>query len=179
MDCMVLLRTFNRERCLGLCSMFFVVFLALGSPFAWAERRFDDVVARTTETHNTGLHSAIEWQTDYRQAREHAIAAHKNLLVHFMGPTDDPRSLRFIKQTCLDPEILQLIRQYVCVHVLHDTKVRVDGREITLLTDPAFSALQETPGLAVIDLQRTRSKDLWPDDWRSPLLGAEILCTAV
>ena len=148
---MVLLRIFNRERCLGLCSMLFVVLLAFGSPSAWVERRSDDVVAYATETHNTGPHSAIEWQTDYRQARGQAIEAHKNLLIYFSGPTDDPRSLRFIKQTCLDPEVHQLIRQYVCVRVLHDAKVRVDGREITLLTDPAFSALQKAPGLAVVD----------------------------
>ena len=83
MDCMVLLRIFNRERCLGLCSMLFVVLLAFGSPSASAERRSDDVVAYATETHNTGPHSAIEWQTDYSQARGQAIEAHKHLLIYF------------------------------------------------------------------------------------------------
>ncbi|MDE0940409.1 MAG: hypothetical protein OSA43_10675, partial [Pirellulales bacterium] len=93
---MVLLRIFNRERCLGLCSMLFVVLLAFGSPSAWAERRFDDA-----DPHCAGTYTAIEWLTDYRQAREQAIEAHKNLLIHFSRPTDAPRHLRFIQHTCL------------------------------------------------------------------------------
>ena len=78
MDCMVLLPAFSRTYCPFLCGILLVTLLALGSPSAWAERRFDDA-----DPHRAGTYTAIEWQTDYRQAREQAIEAHKNLLIHF------------------------------------------------------------------------------------------------
>ena len=128
-------------------TMRFAILVVLLSQTASGEKYSDHPVSPDSEKPSCD----VAWLTDYRQARLQAIESGKSLLVHFMGSSADERHDRFTADTCTSQEVQHLLGNYVCLRVPSDLSLRVEGRRIVLLEDPAFDAMQETSGLAVVD----------------------------
>ncbi|MEC8338181.1 MAG: hypothetical protein VXZ84_08570 [Planctomycetota bacterium] len=97
-------------------------------------------------------HDAVGlWQTDYRLAKSQAITTKKNMLIHFVGKSENLRHRRFITDTCFRPEVRPLLESFICVRLPYGYTVSVDGQKQTLLQLPEFEVMQRQGGLAVID----------------------------
>ena len=120
----------------------------------WAEKHFDTIEADA----NLEISNSSVWLADYQQACTKAIKLRKPLLIHFQGSSECPRHLRFINDTCVRQEICQQLKKYVCLRVpSHDLSVHADDKGDMLLRNPTFAAMQEIPGLAVVDFSDANS----------------------
>lgn len=92
----------------------------------------------------------LSWHTDYGKAAKAAIGEKRMLLVFFEDGRDE-RFAKFESGALADPEVMEKLRDAVRVKLAADTKIRVKGEEIELLTHDAYAELHGTAGVALLD----------------------------
>jgi len=81
------------------------------------------------------------------------------LLVAFRPTGGDPVFARLARDVFADPLVQRrLASRYVCVCLDEDVRVRVDGQRVALLSHPAFAALNESSGIAVLDFAHPQAE---------------------
>jgi hypothetical protein len=98
----------------------------------------------------------VTWHADYLKAIAIARQQNRMLLVYFCDACGQGPCNRFKAETLDDPQVRRKLRDYVCVQVSLETKVTIEGQEITLLEHPAFAEMLGRSGIAIVDYQ---SKD--------------------
>jgi hypothetical protein len=96
--------------------------------------------------------SDVYWHSDYRRAVEVAKQRGTMLLIFFYDPEHRQPSDRFQAETLDAPTVRRQLQNYVCARLPLDTKIVVDGKEVTLLEQEAFREMLGKPGVAIIDL---------------------------
>ncbi|MBN2474183.1 MAG: thioredoxin family protein [Pirellulales bacterium] len=93
----------------------------------------------------------VTWHADYGQALEIARKQGKMLLVVFYRPGNGSSEDRFESTVLHDPAVLKRLQRHVCVRLPLDTRIRCNGKEISLLAHRSFARLRGKPGMAVLD----------------------------
>jgi hypothetical protein len=98
------------------------------------------------------------WLDDYRVAMDQAESSGRMLLIWFVDPAWNANDAQFERAVLRQPAIAQPIAQrFVAVRLPIATAVTSSGEEITLLQHPAFAEMQNSPGLAILDLTNSAS----------------------
>jgi hypothetical protein len=106
------------------------------------------VSARTRATKSNGL-----WLTDYAKAMTIADRQGKMLLIYFCDTSDGGPCKRFQAETLDDPAVRRKLQDYVCVRLPLAAKIRVEGKEVSLLDHEAFQEMLGKPGIAILDFR--------------------------
>ena len=99
---------------------------------------------------------SLKWHADYGSAYAAAKQQKKMLLIHFAAKKDDKFDQEF-QATIATPEIAELLQTFTLVRLPVAYEVTIDGEAMGLLGHPAFAALGENAGLALIDLRDEES----------------------
>jgi hypothetical protein len=92
----------------------------------------------------------LQWLSDYSEAR-HIAERQGDMLLVFFSDAKDPQCSRFEAETLADSGVRGKMRDYVRLRLPCDAKIKVDGKEVTLLAHPAFSEMLGRPGIALVD----------------------------
>ena len=93
------------------------------------------------------------WMRDYAKAMTAAEHRHAMLLIYFCDVCEDSLCSRFKAETLDNPQVRSELCDYVCVQLPLSAKITVEGREVTLLEDPAFQEMLGRPGVAIVDFR--------------------------
>jgi hypothetical protein len=101
----------------------------------------------------------ISWHTDYGWAMDVAKERGKMLLIFFYDPQNSAQSDRFEAETLGAPMVRRKLQDYVCARLPLQTKIIVDGDELTLLEHKALKEMLGKPGLAILDFRDPQDKN--------------------
>ncbi len=97
--------------------------------------------------------SRFRWHTDYHDALDHAEQRGVQALLWFYDPANPEEHARLNTEVFHQSQIAELIaNHFVAIKLSRDAKVTSGGEEITLLNHRAFTEMQGSPGLAIIDM---------------------------
>lgn len=94
---------------------------------------------------------SLRWQTDYFDAVRTATQRQQMLLVLFRTPGQCALADRFEQETLSHTEVRFRLAQMTCLKLPLDAKVAEGGREVVLMEHPAFTEMQRSPGVAILD----------------------------
>jgi hypothetical protein len=132
-------------RCLALSACFVAVLFGVAVSSAAEPRRKD-------------RDSAIHWLNDYAEATFAANREGKMLLIYFYDDAADSPCAQFAKDTLDNPQVRRKLRDYVCVRLPLDAKVRADAKEIVVLEHESFREMAGRPGVSIVDYRPADAK---------------------
>lgn len=97
------------------------------------------------------------WHSDYSQARQEAIDGGKLLCLAFEDRQGSSPSDRMWSELAAHAKFEEFSSRHVFTRLSSDTKVRVNGQEISLLQHGAFREMHGKPGLAILDFSDPES----------------------
>ncbi|MBN1394778.1 MAG: hypothetical protein JW959_07130, partial [Pirellulales bacterium] len=133
------------------CLRYFSVFIGLtGLWLASPSKSADNPAGDSSEVE-------VSWRADYAKAMTEAENDNKMMFIYFCDPEGDELCNRFKKETLDDPRISVKLREYVCVQLPLDAKIKVRSEEIVLLEDESFAEMLGKPGIAIVDFRSTEA----------------------
>ncbi|MBN1912154.1 MAG: hypothetical protein JW818_20710 [Pirellulales bacterium] len=92
------------------------------------------------------------WMSDYAEAMSRAEKQGKMLLVVFTGQDAACPARAMQDRLQADPALgKRLAEDYVCLSLPADAQIHVGGQPVKVLDHPAFTELDKSPGMAVLD----------------------------
>ncbi|MEN6558508.1 MAG: thioredoxin family protein [Thermoguttaceae bacterium] len=98
------------------------------------------------------------WRNDYAKATAEAERRGRILLIYFCDDCGQQACSRFKADVLDDAQVRRKLKDYVCVQLPVDAKIRVDGKPVTLLEHPAFQEMLGQPGIAIVDFRHDDPK---------------------
>lgn len=95
--------------------------------------------------------SRTRWLSDYGNAIAKAERRNKMLLVYFYDSGSESQCDRFEQETLNDRQVRAEMRNYICVRMPIDAKIKVQGKQVALLEHEAFREMLCKPGIAIVD----------------------------
>ena len=95
----------------------------------------------------------ITWHSDYSKALNEAERDNRMLFVYFCNPQEDGPCNRFKSETLGDPAVRDKLKDYVCVQLPLDAKIKMQGQDVVLLEHESFSEMLGRPGIAIVDFR--------------------------
>ena len=124
--------------------------LCLGINAATAEDLLDPMETVVTQTESQ---VQLQWHRDYLEAMEDAKRQRKMLLIFFHNPGNDAARLAFEERTLTDPQVVKSLADYVLAKLPVDVEIKVRGEQTRLLEHAAFEPMDQSQGLAVVDMK--------------------------
>jgi len=134
----------HRLHCLTL-SVFFV-----GMVFCWGPASH----AMAADKEKGAKVPVVRWMDNYAKATAAAERQNKMLFIYFRDTEADSPCKRFEAETLQNAEVQAKLRNYVCLKLPIDAKIKLQGRPaktIALLEHPAFGEMLGKAGVAVVD----------------------------
>lgn len=132
--------------------------IILGLPPGRPERRAAEYASRTRPTVVAEKPCEIPWMNDYAKAMAEADLRNKMLFIYFCDDCGDGVCNRFKAETLDDPQVQRKLRDYVCVQVSMNEKIKIGGKEIKLLEHEAYQEMLGRPGIAIVDYRTGGAK---------------------
>ncbi|NLX99053.1 MAG: hypothetical protein GXY83_23170 [Rhodopirellula sp.] len=102
---------------------------------------------------------ATVWQTSYAAAMETAEREHKPLALVFHQPSDRTLIEAIDSAVNADAALRYRIGQVILTSLPLDVEVSIQGKPTMLLSHPAYAALNQSAGLAIVDFRHAGGPD--------------------
>ncbi len=98
------------------------------------------------------------YRTDYAEAMTAAEDEGKMLFIFFYQPGNNEVRDYFESKILGAAPVQRKLAGYVCARLPVDTKIRVKGKEVSVLKSAAFEAMEGKQGIVIIDFAHPRAK---------------------